>query len=213
MPTAGRARVGATRRCRRARARGRRGGGRSDGRPRRQPDRAPRATRAPAARHYIHDAQSSQQAVSGRRLAVTKDYVTRLFATEGCTGLHHLFEHVLIAHIGAHHVDTRSPKCDLKPHIGHSCRDHGVPVQQSARMHVASHKQQNCVAINYLTSSIAEQRTVSITVERDSQIKTASCLRHLLRYRSRMKRTATFINVLAVRRGMNERRLHAACAK
>src|SRR5205823_8975143 len=169
--------------------------------------------RAPAARHNVHHTQSSQQAITSRGVAVAKDNVTGLLAAERSVGLHHFFEDVLVANIGAQHANPRIAQRDFQAHVRHGGRDHCVAAKNSAAEHVAGGEEQNAVSVYYAAGGVAEEGAIGVAIKRDAEIEFARCRCDLPCGSLRMKRATTLAYIFAVGRSVDELGLNSTSAK
>src|SRR5579863_1564986 len=134
--------------------------------------------RLAATNNDVHEAKGGKQAVARRGVSIAKNNVSRLFSTQRGARLQHFLKNIFVADVGAKHADARASECDLQAHVRHGCRNNGVCVKGSLRLHVAGGRKQNRVSVDDASGRVAEERAISITVERNSEIELSAGLRN-----------------------------------
>ena len=138
--------------------------------------------------------------------------MSRLFAAQCCATFQHLFKDILVTDVRPHHLNAGVAQRNLQPHVRHSCRHDSRPFEHSARLHISSGKQKHAISVHNPPGRIAEQRAIRIAIEGYAKIKLPP-LRQRASYHLRMQRTAIFVDVPAVRSGIEERCLNPASAE
>jgi hypothetical protein len=122
--------------------------------------------------HDLEHSKRGQQAVAGGCFAIAKQDVAGLFSAESRAHALHFFEHILIADVGAQHLNAGSLQRQLQTHIRHRGRHHGGFREGAARLHFTRRQQQNRVAVDDSPLRVAKKRAVGIAIESDAHIET-----------------------------------------
>ena len=138
---------------------------------------------------------SRKQTVAGRAV-VEKNNVAGLFATENISAAKHFLENVAIANGGTCQRNVFAGKNALEAQVGHGGSDDAVAFEFILRFEVARDGKKHTVAVHDFSRFTDEERTVSVTVESNSEtrlLRDDAFLQAL-----QVQRTAAGVDVAAV---------------
>ena len=96
------------------------------------------------------------QAISGGGISVAEDDMAGLLSTQDGSGLLHLFENMIIADVGAQHLDPDFAEGNFQAHVRHGRRDYGGSLEDAALLHVARGQKEHGIAIDHFAVAVAE---------------------------------------------------------
>ncbi len=119
-----------------------------------------------------------------------------LLATENISAAEHFFEYITVADSGACQRDVLARKYALEAQVGHGRGDDAVAFEFILRFEVARDGKKHTVAVHDFSRFTDEERTVSVTVESNSEtrlLRDDAFLQAL-----QVQRTAAGVDVAAV---------------
>ena len=115
-------------------------------------------------REDLQELERGELTVAGGGV-VGEDHVARLLAAELVAALHHLFEHIAVAHVGADEVDAVLPAELVQSEVRHDGRHDGVAGEPAVALHIGSADRHDLVAVDLMAQLVDHQAAVGVAVE------------------------------------------------
>jgi hypothetical protein len=136
-----------------------------------------------------------------RQTQARENNMTGLLAPHDSLTADQFLENVFIADSSARKLDAARTQCYLQTDIAHYGCNYHVASQFAPRFQVVSHYPHGRVAVNKVTARVHKKRAISITIERNAQVR--SLLDHASLQTFYVQRATITIDVAAVRLVVN----------
>ena len=115
-----------------------------------------------AALYYLEHLQRADQAVA-RGVLVQRQQVARTFATQQPAVLFQRFQHIAVAHFGAHKLHTFFFECNFYGHVGHQ-RAHRAGHGFAALQALGDHQVKHFVTIEQAACGVHHLQAVGVAI-------------------------------------------------
>src|SRR5689334_10209995 len=132
-----------------------------------------------------------------RAVAIEAEKMPRVLAAAFPPALEKAFEHVAVADLRAHEVDSHLREAALEREVGHQRADHAA-LQPRFGLAVLHHRVEELVAVEERAVVIGHREAVAVAVEGDAEVR--AVIDHRARHRLRVRGAALLVDVEAVGR-------------